>query len=481
MPFKLALCKPGQLLLDNQKSQMIMPNSPTDFIPPTIAPPARPLGTLSGLAAVMRNPLELWSEDMFDSDLSVMRLPGQKFVTVTDPELAKTVLLDDAAAYVKSRFVNRLLKPAMGNGLLTAEGESWRAQRRAAAPAFRYEKIAALAPAVAAIGEEAAAKLSALPPGTRVDIMDELVAATLDIIVEAMFGTADEVQDRDAISRDITTYFDTHGNLDLFDYFGFPEWFPRPRHRGRQAIRRLRQAADAVIARPRDHGNDRPDLAALLTLARDPESGEALTREELIDNILTFIGAGHETTALAVTWALSILAHMPELQEALGREVRDICGDAPVSAADAERLHLHNRVVQETMRLYPPAAAVGRTAVAKTRLGPLDIDEQDHITIAVYVIQRHRGHWMNPEVFDPDRFLPENGTGRHRFAYMPFGGGGRICIGMKLALMEATILLATLIRRLRFAPDPNHKVYPQFSITLRPKGGMPLFVAPAGK
>jgi cytochrome P450 len=461
--------------------EVTMPERSTGFAPPTIVPPARPLGTLRGLAAVVQNPLELWSDDMFDSQLSVMRLPGQKFVTVTDPELAKTVLLDDASAYVKSRYVNRLLKPAMGNGLLTAEGESWRTQRRAAAPAFRYEKIAALAPAIATAGEEAAAKLSALPPGTRIDIMDELVASTLDIIVEAMFGAAGEIHDRDAISRDITTYFDTHGNLDLFDYFGVPEWFPRPRHRGRAAIGRLRQAADAAIAHPRDHGDGRADLAALLTLARDPETGEALTRDELVDNILTFIGAGHETTALAVTWALSILAYMPELQEALGREVRDICGDAPLSAAHTERLHLHNRVVQETMRLYPPAAAVGRTAVAKTRLGSLDIDEQDHITIAVYVIQRHRGHWSNPQVFDPDRFLPENGAGRHRFAYMPFGGGGRICIGMKLALMEATILLATLMRRLRFTPDPIHKVYPQFSITLRPKGGMPLFVSPAGK
>lgn len=428
---------------------------------------------------MVRNPLELWSDDMFDSELSVMRLPGQKFITVTDPELAKTVLLDDAGSYIKSRFVNRLLKPAMGNGLLTAEGESWRAQRRAAAPVFRYEKIAALAPSMAAIGEETAVRLAALEPGSRIDIMHELVADTLDIIVEALFGDPGDIYDRDAISRDITTYFETHGNLDLFDYFGFPEWFPRSRHRGNAAIGRLRQAARDVIDAPRELGEDRPDLAALLTLARDPETGEALSTEEVIDNILTFIGAGHETTALTVTWALSILAHRPDLQETLAREVHDICGDGPVAAAHAEKLDLTNRVVLETMRLYPPAAAVGRTAVADTSLGSLEIAREDHVTVAVYVIHRHRKHWSDPALFDPDRFLPENGARRHRFAYMPFGGGGRICIGMKLAQMEAAILLATLMRRVRFTPDPAHRIYPQFSITLRPKGGMPLFVEPA--
>lgn len=429
----------------------------------------------------MRNPLALWSDDMFDSQMSVKRLPRQKFITVTDPELAKTVLLDDAASYAKSHFVNRLLKPAMGNGLLTAEGASWRAQRRAAAPVFRHEKIAALAPAMAAVGEELAGRLAALAPGTRVDVMHELVAGALDIIVEALFGEPGDIYDRDHISRDVTTYFETHGNLDLLDYFGFPEWFPRPRHRGNAAIRRLRKAARDVTAAPRELGEHRPDLAALLTLARDPDTGEPLSTEAVIDNVLTFIGAGHETTALVVTWALSIVSHLPDLQEMLAREVREVCGEAPVTAADAERLDVTNRVLQETMRLYPPAAAVGRSAIAGTRLGELEVGKDDHVTVAVYVIHRHRKHWSDPGRFDPDRFLADNADGRHRFAYMPFGGGGRICIGLKFALMEATILLATLMRRLRFAPDPTHAIYPQFSITLRPKGGMPLLVKPAGR
>lgn len=418
---------------------------------------------------------------MFDNRLSVMRLPGQKFFTVTDPELAKTVLLDDAGSYIKSRFVNRLLKPAMGNGLLTAEGASWRAQRRAASPVFRHEKIAALAPTMAAAGEAVADRLARLAPGTSIDVMHEFVAGTLDIIVEALFGDPGDIYDREAISRDVTTYFETHGNLDLLDYFGFPEWFPRPRHRGNAAIRRLRKAARDVIAAPRDFGEERPDLAGLLTLARDPDTGEQLSTEEIVDNILTFIGAGHETTALTVTWALYILSHLPHLQEALAREVRDVCGDAPVTADDVDRLDLTNRVLQETMRLYPPAAAVGRSAIAATRLGDMDVGKDDHVTVAIYVMHRHRKHWSDPGLFDPDRFLEENAKGRHRFAYMPFGGGGRICIGMKFALIEATVLLATMMRRLRFAPDRTHPIYPQFSITLRPKGGMRLFVEPVGR
>ena len=415
---------------------------------------------------------------MFDGDLSVMRLPGQKFITVTDPDLAKTVLLDDSASYVKSRYVNRLLKPAMGEGLLTAEGDRWRMQRRAAAPAFRFENIASLAPIMAGIGERLAEKLAARPPGSRADLMQEIPAATLDIIIAALFGDVGDHYDREQIARDIAIYLQTHGNLELPDYFGFPEWFPRARHRGRTAIRRLRQAARSVVDTVGTR-TDHSDLASLLTLARDPETGDPLPTEQVIDNIITFIGAGHEATGLAVTWALSILALSPDLQEQLAAEAWEACGDAPVAAADVEKLALIRRVIQETMRLYPPAAAVGRTALAATQLGSLDLAPGDHVTVAIYVIHRHRKHWPDPARFDPDRFLEANASGRHRFAYMPFCGGSRICIGMTMAMMEATILLATLMRRLRFAPDPVHRIYPQFSITLRSRGGMPLQVSPA--
>lgn len=444
---------------------------------PTIKPPALPLGTVRGLAAVVRNPLEFWSDNMFDESLSVMTLPGQKFITVTDPDLARTVLLDDAGSYVKSRFVDRLLRPAMGNGLLTAEGASWKAQRRAASPVFRHERISALSPVMAGAGETVAAKLAALPAGSRVDIMEHLMAGALDVIVEALFGDPGEAYDRDAIARDITLYFETHGNLDLLDYFGLPEWFPRARHRGRAAIGRLRQAARAVIDAPRDaRAAARADLAALLTLARDPETGKPLSTEEVIDNILTFIGAGHETTALTVTWALFILSHQPHLQAALASEVHEVCGEGPITAEHAQKLDLTSRVVSETLRLYPPAAAVGRSATARTELGGMPVGINDHVTVAIYVLHRHRKHWDDAGAFDPDRFLDERSKERHRFAYMPFGGGGRVCIGMKFAILEAVILLASLVRRVRFAPDPDHPIYPQFSITLRPRGGMKLFV-----
>ncbi|WP_454815859.1 cytochrome P450 [Labrys neptuniae] len=449
------------------------------FYPSTVTPPPAPLGTWRSLAAALKNPLEMWSADMFETDVSVMRWPGGRFITVTSPELARQVLLDDAESYVKSTLVNRILKPAMGEGLLTAEGEAWRAQRRAASPVFRHEKLVPLVPSMSKFVGQTAAALRALPDGSRVDVMQVMMATTLDIVVETLFGDPGPHYDRDRTIEDVDRYFRTHGVVGFSDYVGLPEWFPRLRHRGRGAIRRLRETARAFAESRATPVDGMDSLTSLIGRAVDPQTGKALRLEEVVDNVVTFVGAGHETTALAVTWALSILANLPQLQEQLHAEAEEICGKDPVTAEAIDRLDLHRRVIQETMRLYPPTPAVGRTAIRSTRLGDLTIGKGDHLTIAVYVLQRHAKHWHDPAGFDPIRFDEAEIRKRHRFAYMPFGGGARICIGMKLATMEATVLLATLMRELRFAPDPDHAIYPQMSITLRPRGGMPLFVRSA--
>ena len=432
------------------------------FYPPAPVPPPRPLGPVRAMRAVLRNPIELWHEGMYRSDLTALPLLGRRFVTVTSPALAQEVLLDRAGSFRKSPLVQRMLVPGMGEGLLTAEGADWAAQRRAAAPLFRPAAVRELGPGLSRIAAQAAEALAAGLPArgdAAVTVDQALQRVTLDIVVATLFGdeTATGI-DRAAVARDVVRYLHTHGNVELADYLSLGEGWPRRRHLGRGAVRRLRAAAAAVARRGGGGG-----LIGRLTAT------EGLSEAQVVDNVVTFIGAGHETTALGVAWALSILAHRPALQEALGAEVAATCPDRPATVDDT--LPLHGRVLDETMRLYPPAPAVGRAPREALELGGVPLTPDDHVTVSIWVIGRHHAHWPDPGRFDPDRFR-DDAPPRHRFAYMPFGGGPRICIGAALARGEMRVLLAEIMRRVRVAPESGHVPRPQLSITLRPKGGL---------
>jgi cytochrome P450 len=216
----------------------------------------------------------------------------------------------------------------------------------------------------------------------------------------------------------------------------------------------------------------------LLLAARDPETGRGLSDDELRDNVVTFIGAGHETTALTLTFSLYLIANTPEVQDRLLREVLDVCGDKPIDAAMIDAMPYHEQVIKEAMRLYPPVAIIDRIATADIDLGDAQIKKGDLAFALIYIMHRHKKLWENPERFDPERFSEERTKAIPRFQYMPFGAGPRICIGMKFAYMEAVAILATLVRALRFLPNPAHTVEPNIRITLRPECGMPLFVEP---
>ena len=212
--------------------------------------------------------------------------------------------------------------------------------------------------------------------------------------------------------------------------------------------------------------------------ARDPETGIGLTDDEIADNIVTFIAAGHETTALALSWVLYLIANIPEWQQKLRDEVNEVFGDGPITPEGVERLKLHERIINEAMRLFPPATAIGRMATEETEVGGVEVGTKDRLVLALYALHRNETLWDNPDEFDPDRFLPENHKDRHRFSFLPFSAGPRICIGMKFAMLEAQAVLAAVIRDLRFEPEPDHEVRLRSTITLRPENGMPLKVFP---
>lgn len=449
-----------------------------EYRPPSITPPTERYGAYRSLRAAIRNPITLWPEELYDSPILVNRHFGRQMAHIADPTLARRVLLEDADSFHRARLMMATLGPALGDGLLTSDGAHWRRQRRIAAPAFRMQELRALTPSMARAGAEAAKRM-ARSTGGIVDVMPHMVHATFDVIADAIIGTETDADllDRPGFARDVDLYLNTVGKVGLMDILGAPNWVPRvSKLKALGAMRRVRAAAARVVAARRSAGAESGTLADRLIRAVDPEGGAGLTDKEVVDNIITFFGAGHETTAMALTWTLSILAHQPAWQNALRDEARSVAGDAPISAEHVDALTLHAQVVKEAIRLYPPAAVFGRKAVAEVRVGDVTLEPGDEAVIAVYVMHRSRALWDRPDMFDPTRFAPD-APAIDRFAYLPFGGGPRICIGMHFALIEAAAMLAEILRRVRLTPGPtSHAIEPLLRITLRPKGGMPLGV-----
>ena len=443
-----------------------------------IVPPSAPHGRLRGLAVMARNPARWWSATMYDEGAVRVRLLGRAFVHVARPELARTVLLDESEAFGRSFVTRRILEPAMGAGLLTSDGERWRRQRRLAAPVFR---AAALERFVPAMDRHALACRDALLglDGRTAPVLAPAARATLDIIVETLFG--DVGLDREAVTRDVDACLARLGRPDPLALLGVPDAVPRPgRRAGLAAVARLRAACrDALAAMRAGGGADAGGglaggLAGRLLAASDPDTGERLDDEAIIDNVVTFVGAGHETTAVALAWTLYALAHLPTLAERLAGESRSALGDAPATARSVASLELHRRTVREAMRLYPPVAAIVRTVLRPVRVGPFALRPGDHVTVATLPMHRNPAFWPDPHAFDESRFAPDAIAARDRFAYLPFGDGPRTCIGAGFALNEAALVLARLTPALRFAPADGPSPEPVLAVTLRPSDGMRL-------
>lgn len=460
-----------------------MPDTLTssDFVPQTVTPPDKPLPLVRGLLQMIANPLYVWPRAMYENPYHGVKWIGRTFHYLRKPEHMKAVFLDHADIFKKSQFQKKLVGPALGEGLLTAEGEHWKFQRRAASPAFRIDALRALVPAFSHSAQETIERIKAMPRGASVDVMQEMQHATLDVIVETILGGADPEFGYARMARIVSDYIEHMGKPDMLDMFGTPNWVPRPwGGKGRRRAVELQKSAVNAINRRRASGAERKDLLGLLLAARDPETNRGLSDDELRDNVVTFIGAGHETTALTLTFALYLIANSPDVQERLLREVRDVCGDKPIDAAMVEDLVYHEQVIKEAMRLYPPVAIIDRVATQDIDIGDALVKKGDFTFSLIYIMHRHKLLWENPERFDPERFSTENAKKLHRFQYMPFGAGPRICIGMKFAYMEAVAMLATLVRDLRWLPNAAHTVEPNIRITLRPEGGMPLYAEPRG-
>lgn len=444
------------------------PNPPR-IEPVKVAPATRQLSIAETVRTARRNVLEIVPSLVFRQPM-VSGVTVARWHMVADPDSLERIFKDRVENYPKSPVTKRLLKPAIGDSLFNADGAHWRWQRRAAAPVFAHRHLVALAPTMTEaaarsarrIGEEMAAR-------GRIDAYEQTIAATFDVICDVALSGR-ETLDREAVSTAISRYMETVGRISLLDVLAVPTWVPRPATLFRRRSTDLRPLMERVIA-ARQGQPTRDDLMDLMRFAEDPETGRGMTPAELRDNMLAFIVAGHETTALALAWSLYLLSIAPDVQERAREEARAAIGDGPAEAAHLPQLGYIGQVLEETMRLYPPAPFLARIALGEDRLCGRPIRKGDILMLPIYALHRHRMLWTDPDAFDPDRFAPEAARGRHRYQYLPFGAGPRICIGMGFALMEAKLILATLLARWRFSPA-GPEPEPAMNLTLRPRNGV---------
>jgi cytochrome P450 len=454
------------------------PATLTRFRPPAPVPRRQPPDLFDFLKAARENLITTWTQEHFEKPVVAGDGVLGRVTVLSDPAAIRHVLLDNAANYRKDDLQRRVLAPGLGNGLLSAEGEEWRRQRRAIAPLFSPRRVAAFEPAMVAAAERLVRRLRRRPEGRVVDIALEMTRVTLDVLERTIF-TQGLARDPDALGRAITRYFEALGPLDPLDVLGLPDFIPRlGRLRARPAIRFFEEVVGELIEARRRAiaaGAAVPaDLLTLLLNAADPDTGVGLDDVSVRANIVTFIGAGHETTANTLSWSLYLLSEDAAARQQVEDEVDRVLAGRPFAAGDLERLVFTRAVVEEAMRLYPPAAFITRAAIDEDRIGSVKIPRGSLVSIPPYVLHRHRRLWREPDDFVPERFLPENRSAIDRFAYLPFGAGPRVCIGAAFALQEAVIVLAHMVRAARLELAAGHVVRPVVKVTLRPAGGLPM-------
>ena len=441
-------------------------------------PTPGPLQTLSILRRTVRNPIESWPEAVYEEGLVRTVFIGRTTFFVSDPELVGRVLVDDADKLVKAEPMRRALEPALGQGILTSEGARWRLQRRTAAPVFRAAHVNRFLPAMIEAARQLRAQWEALPAGSPIDVGREMMHVTFQIIMETMLSGANDV-DAAQVERSMSDFLESTSWAIALSALRAPMWMPYPgKLKAERGQDYLRLVTASRAAERRASGERRDDLLSLMLDAKDPETGEGLSDTDIVDNILTFIGAGHETTALALTWTFFLLSSHPEIEARILAEISDVTGGAPLEAAHVEQLTYTRQVIQESMRIYPPVAMVVRQAIAPFTLGDQEVGIGDNVFVPIYAIHHHKTLWDNPAQFDPDRFAPDAIKARHRYSYLPFGAGARICIGMGFALIEAVAILATLLPAVHLHADPAFRPTPKLRITMRPAEGMPMTVSP---
>lgn len=409
-------------------------------------------------------------------DVAKYRVAHLTWYQVNHPDGIQRVLQLNNHNYSKGEFTTRITKPILGDSLFISEGESWLHRRRLMQPAFHKQRIDAFGDLMTKATLRLLDRWDTLSDqGKSLDVAMEMTHLTAEIVTEALFSA--HVDDRsDAVPGAIATVLEYVNHRFEMPFYP-PASVPTPRNRRYlAAMRTIDQVVYGIIDRRKQQMREGQavggDLLSMLMVARDEETGEGMNDRQLRDEVITMFVAGHETTATALAWTWYLLSQHPAEERRLHDELAEVLGGRTPTVADLPSLPYTRMVIEEAMRLYPPAWIFNREAVADDEICGYHIPAKAIVVVSPYVMHHHPAYWENAEQFDPDRFSPERSKSHHHYAYFPFGGGPRQCIGKPFAMVEAHLVLATIAQRYRIKLQPGHTVVPEPRTTLRPHGGL---------
>lgn len=419
------------------------------------------------LWAVFFNPLHVWHRQHFE-DLMVIEpsVLGTRLV-INDPAMVKWILVDNAQNYIRDSLQQRILYRITGRSVFSAEGSDWKSQRQALAPFFSAKALEEYIPSIVNAANAAVNRIDSLG-GRAFDLGHEMSTLTVDVIGRTLFeGQLNEPPENVALN--IRQFSDRNGQVELGDLLGLPAWVPGVRRMmGWRATAQVRQRAKRILAEDGIADTQwKIGFLSALRATRDPQNGQLLDRRKLEDNISTLIGAGSDTVAVALTWAIFLLSHVPHVRAAIEAEIDTHVSNAELTTEMLGKLVWTRAVIEETMRLYPPAPMIGRMARGKDTFGGVHYPAGTTVLIAPWVLHRHARLWREPDVFLPERFLPGQREQIPRYAYLPFGAGPRGCLGMGFAMQEAVVALASLLKHMRFERADKRPIRLRQCITLQ--------------
>ncbi|UHG90248.1 cytochrome P450 [Spirosoma oryzicola] len=451
----------------------------------TTLSPIRPIPVHPGLPVVgntleyLRDPLAFFrrlQRDYGHERMVRINVGGRATTLMLKPEETKQVVQENNRNYGRGKSF-AILKTFLGNGLLTSEGDLWRKQRRLAQPAFHRQKLAILAETMIEEAVAWADRLEKVADNKPVNFSTATTDVTLRIVTKTLFGSS--------LGDQLDSLSTALANLNHFainavvNPIRAPKWVPTPSKRNfERATTQVNNLIFGIIESRRKTGETRDDLLDMLLRATDEETGEGMSDEQLRDEMVTLFTAGHETTATSMAWTLYLLAQHPGILQRAKAEIRATLGErSQPSADDLRAMPYLSQIINESLRLYPPGWVMSRLSLGPDRFGDHAIAANEGVLLSPYVLHHDPASWSDPERFDPERFAPELSKERHPYAYMPFGGGPRLCIGNQFALMEMQALLIVLLHRFELRPIPGLQVTAQPLITLRPRQAVQIYLS----
>ncbi|MFT3839972.1 MAG: cytochrome P450 [Myxococcaceae bacterium] len=450
----------------------------TEIAAPHPTPSFPTKGLLGVIPQFQADPLQIFNDAGRYGTVVKMPMPALTAYVVTDVEIVEHILMANHHNFVKQTRGYQMLRKALGNGLVTSDGAFWLRQRRIAQPAFHREKIAGFASVMTKATNE---MIDSWEPKLRnresFDFAQQMMQVTLRIVGDTLLGS-DTASKSGDVGHALTDALE-HLIYRTLHPLSLPEWMPTPRNRAFiRAKAKLDEVVMGIIAARRSSGHSGDDLLSMLMEAKDPETGESMSDDQLRDEVMTLMLAGHETTANALSWTFWLLGQHPDVEKKIRAELKTVLNGRTPEARDFPALKQCTWAIKEGMRLYPPVWSLGRKVVQDETVKGYRFEKDALVFFSPYVLHRLPQFWTDPEAFMPERWADES-VKRPKCAYIPFSSGPRKCIGDGFALMEAVLLLATIVQRTHIELVPGQKVVPEPLITLRPKYGVQVVARPA--